>query len=807
MGLLGWMELLGSIGLCGPAPLLAAPPPAEAQREFFEAKVRPVLVEHCFGCHSAKAEQGIKGGLRLDSRAALLKGGDTGPAFDESQPGDSLLLQAVRWQGGLEMPPKGKLPAASIEALSQWLGAGAFWPEEVPSEGSDSAPREYHWGELQTQHWAWRPVTRPPLPPGPGDELARNPIDLFVLAQLRPQGLTLAPPAEPRVLLRRACLDLHGLPPTAAQEQWFLPAAAVDLDAALARLIDELLASPRYGERWGRHWLDVARYSDLAGNFGGPAIPLAWRYRDWVIEAFNHDLPYDQFVRAQVAGDLMGPEFAAGTGLFALGPTYVSDGGDPDATAQAQSETLDDRVDTLTRGLLGLTVSCARCHDHKFDPIPQLDYYSLAGVFQNTRFADLPLAPPETVAARDRGLAQIAGLEGRIKELDARLQAAQRDPNLDETLDRQEWQGELDRVRQTVPPAYPVAHGLADAGTADMPLAIRGNLRKPGPLAPRRFLRIVAGGDSRRFEQGSGRRELAEAIASPANPLTARVFVNRVWMQHFGRGLVGTPSNFGTLGEAPSHPELLDWLASEWVSPTVSAPLPTDSPPAGAEAAPTPAVAGLPGGGAWSIKRLHRLLLMSATWRQSSAAVARGLELDAGNRLLWRMPRRRLDVEAWRDTLLACTGELDVTSGGPPEGNLLASRRRTLYGVINRNGDGVPHQEFLRLFDFPASRATSEGRTANTVPQQFLFLLNSPFMADRARVLARRMAGVSPDPTGQISAAYRWLYGRDPDPEEVALGLEFLQAPPSGPPTPGELSLPEQYAQMLLSANELAFVE
>ena len=792
---------LGALGFLGAGPswragnsrLWAAPneetaqaaEPTAAQREQFEAKIRPLLVEQCYACHSAKAEQGIKGGLRLDSRAGLLKGGDSGPAFDPQKPEESLLLQAVRWQG-LEMPPKGKLPQASLDALAAWLKDGAPWPaESAPTDAGDT-PREFHWDELRGAHWAWRPVVRPVPPRGAGDEVARNPIDLFVLDKLRAAGLALSPPAEPAVLLRRACFDLLGLPPTAEQEAWFLSLAKRDLDAALTRLVDELLASPQYGERWGRHWLDVARYSDQAGNFGGPAIPLAWRYRDWVVEAFNRDLPYDQFVRAQVVGDLLGPEFAAGTGLFALGPTYVSDGGDPDAIAQAQSETLDDRVDTLTRGLLGLTVSCARCHDHKFDPIPQLDYYSLAGVFQNTRFAEVPLVPQETVAARERHLAQLAGLEGKLKELDARLQAAQRDPNEDETLDRQEWQAEVDRLKGTTPAMYPVAHGLAEAGTADMPLAIRGNLRKPGPVAPRRFLRIVSPADAGRFEQGSGRRELAEAIASADNPLTARVFVNRVWMQHFGRGLVGTPSNFGTLGEPPSHPELLDWLAAEWVAPSHEL----------REVA----------GGAWSIKRLHRLLLLSATWRQSSAAVARGLEVDAGNRWLWRMPRRRLDVEAWRDTLLACTGELDGTPGGPPEGNLLASRRRTLYGVINRNGDGVPHQEFLRLFDFPASRATSEGRTANTVPQQFLFLLNSPFMADRARVLAKRMAAVSAEPPAQITAAYQWLYGREPSAEERELGMEFLQSP-AGAPAAGELTLAEQYAQMLLSANELAFVE
>jgi hypothetical protein len=779
----GWLPLL--LGLLATLSHGAedAPAPTPEQLEFFEAKIRPLLVEHCFECHSAEAPKGVKGGLRLDSRAGLFKGGDNGPGLDLAQPDDSLLLQAVRWQG-FEMPPKGKLPPADLQALADWVKQGAPWPAATPTD-SAGQPKVIDWTTAREAHWAWRPVERPAVPAAPpGNAHAtwiRNPIDAFVLTKLHEAGLSPTPPAEPAVLLRRVHFDLVGLPPTPAEVEAFVAADARDPDTALSEVVDRLLARPAYGERWGRHWLDLARYSDIAGNFGGPAIPHAWRYRDWVIAAFNADVPYDQFVRAQIAGDLQGHDAAAGTGFFALGPTYVSDGGDPDATAQAQSETLDDRVDTLSRALLGLTVSCARCHDHKFDLIPQLDYYSLAGVFQNTRMADHPLVPPETVAAFQTHQQRLGQLDQKLKTLDELLKKEARDPTIDESADRAAWQTELDQLRQTAPPMYPVAHGLAENGSADMPLAIRGNLRKPGPMAPRRFLRILAGAEPALFQQGSGRLDLAQALTSDQNPLLARVFVNRVWMHHLGRALVRTPSNFGVMGEAPTHPELLDWLASEFQHPTEG---------------------GLP----WSIKRLHRLIVLSNTYRQGSRPNDRGLAVDGENRWLWRANPRRLDVEVWRDTLLAVTGELDLSVGGPSVENLLTSSRRTIYGTVNRNSDQGVSQVFLRLFDFPAARASSEGRASTTIPQQSLFLMNSPFMAERARHLARRLQADFPTDAERVPALYSWLYSRMPTAEEREIGRAYLAAPSE--PMPGDqLSRWEQYAQVLLSANELMFVE
>ncbi len=508
-----------------------------------------------------------------------------------------------------------------------------------------------------------------------------------------------------------------------------------------------------------------------------------------MIDAFNRDLPYDQFLRAQVAGDLLHPDLAPATGFFALGPTYVSDGGDPDAIAQAQSETLDDRVDTLSRGLLGLTASCARCHDHKFDPIPQLDYYSLAGVFNNVRMADHPLVSPETVKAFHDHQRLIQEQEKQIRELDERVKKENRQPTEAEQADRARFEAELNRLRQTAPPMYPVAHGLGESGNADMHLAIRGNLRKPGQIAPRRFLRILSPESAPAFAHGSGRLDLAEALASPENPLTARVFVNRVWLNLLGRGLVRTPSNFGVMGEKPTHPELLDWLAAEFQAPDAGAPDAGANPP-------------IP----WSIKRLQRLILLSATYRMSSRGESAGLAVDADNRLLWRANPRRLDVESWRDALLSVTGELEKTVGGPSVDNLMTSVRRTLYGAVNRNGDQFEHQVFLRLFDFPASRASSEGRNTSAIPQQYLFLMNSPFMAARSQALAKRLAGSFDNDSARITAAYQLLYSRNPTDEERGIGLEFL-ALPVNPEEPSQLSPWERYAQVMLSANELMFLE
>ena len=878
---------------CVPSAVLAQTPTAE-QLTFFESKVRPVLSARCYSCHSQSTKK-LKGGLKLDNRESILKGGDSGPALVPGKPATSLLVKAIRYDG-LEMPPSGKLPADEIAVLTKWVEMGAPWPKHTIKPAVQTEA-----GVLTTErlrHWAWQPVKVVEPPALKEADRKRNPIDRFVLAALSAKGMKPNPAADRRTLIRRASLDLLGLPPSPEEVEVFVTDDSQD---AYAKLIDKLLASPHHGERWGRHWLDVARYSDGHGGFLDAApLPEAWVYRDWVVKALNDDMPYDKFVKYQIAGDLTGAgwEAASATGFLAVGPTYKPDGDDPESVAKCQAETLDDRVDTVTRGFLGLTVSCARCHDHKFDAIPQADYYSLAGVFNNTKIVVRPAASPDllkrhqdhnkaveaataalriwqTKAEEDArlrlmreagryldalvilnrqaeprdlakfamqrklhvfalqawadalkapkaadkfpelkdwlaagpfdpkgaGVEKFAPLGGRFQERinkvlekfpppspqgtrdlrglapeEQKLLTALRDgpcrPGLNEQLSeadrvrRKELEGELTKLKAHPLPRYLNFHGVADAGAADMNLALRGDLRKPGPVVPRRFLFALAGPDRATWTKGSGRLQLAEAIASPANPLTSRVIVNRVWQHHFGQALVGTPDNFGLLGEKPSHPELLDWLAARFIAD------------------------------GWSLRKLHHLIMTSDTYRLSSRFDANNFRLDGDNRLLWRMSPRRLEVEAWRDSVLAVTGELDRTIGGRPINDILGSTRRTLYAAISRNGDKFPSDEFLRLFDFPSARAVASKRSVSSVPQQSLFLLNSPFMVARGKAFALRLAKEAPNTDDRIDRAYALLNGRQPTAEERRVATTFLA---SG----DETETWPRYAQALLSSYEL----
>ena len=743
------------------------------QLTFFESKIRPLLDKHCFECHSARAKQ-IKGGLRLDSRQALLLGGDSGVVVVPGKPDESLLIEAVHWKS-LEMPPRGKLAEDRIAALVSWIEAGAPWPvAETPPR--QAGVQTYDWDKLQIEHWAFRPVAQPALPQVKHAAWPRNEIDFFVLDQLEAAGMEPARPAAAQALVRRIYFDLIGLPPTPREiDRWSHRIEATP-DDGIRELTECLLDSPHYGERWGRHWLDVARYSDGSGGFlDRAALPGAWRFRDWVVTALNADMPYDRFVQLQIAGDLLDPPGGAiATGFFALGPTYHSDGGDPESVAQAKSETLDDRIDTMSRGFLALTVSCARCHAHKFDPIPQLDYYSLAGVFNNTTIREVPLAPPAVVQVYNDHQQSIQGLQQQVKQLADKLKKEKREATDGEKSRQAKWIEEIQQLKRAAPVKYDVAHGLTDSGTDDMRLAIRGDLRKPGEMAPRRFLRILSRSQRPLFKQGSGRRDLAEAIVDSDNPLTARVLVNRVWMHHFGQGLVRTPSNFGILGQPPTHPRLLDWLTADFTA------------------------------SGWSLKHLHRKILLSMAYRMSSESNERGFSQDGDNRLLWRMNPRRMDVEAWRDALLAVTGELDRSLGGPPTENV-NGQRRTLYFKVSRNGDRFASDEFLRLFDFPLMRATVARRPTSIVPQQYLFMMNSPFMLARARALSTRLHHEAPNDKARIELAYRLLYGRRPRPEERQLGLDYLSSTESVDIQ--TLTIWQRYAQVLLSSNEFMQVQ
>jgi mono/diheme cytochrome c family protein len=756
-----------------PAPVRAETP-GSADVEFFEKKVRPVLVTHCFQCHGNGKS---KGGLSLASRETLLKGGDTGPAVVSNLPAKSLLIQAIRYDGETRMPPKKKLPDDAIADLTAWVERGTPWPT-APAGGDGIRQAGAAITAADRAFWSFQPIADPPVPEVKDKTWPRKPLDHFVLAKLETSGLRPVRPADKHALLRRVTFDLTGLPPTLAEIDAFLRDSSPD---AFALVVDRLLASPHYGERWGRYWLDVARYGeDQAHTFQARVFPNGYRYRDWVVQALNDDMPYDRFVIEQIAGDLLPngnrTEHLAALGFFALGPHYYLDGA---ARKFVEATELDDRIDTLTRGFLGLTVSCARCHDHKFDPISQSDYYSLAGVFQSTKYEEVPLGTPEVVEGYKKSQDRINAQQKKIRDFVQTKGKGQGANGLDEAQQKElaALRKELKKLQGAAPPKPPVIHTLAEGQPADLHVYLRGNPDKEGELAPRRFLRIVAGDQPPPFQQGSGRLELARTIASPKNPLTARVLVNRVWQHHFGKGLVGTPSNFGKLGDRPTHPELLDHLATRFIA------------------------------SGWSMKALHREILLSATYQMSCDLDERNSAVDPANRLLWRMNRQRLDVEAWRDALLVASGELDGRVGGPPADlGDIGNKRRTLYGKVSRHN----LDSLLRLFDFPDPNITSGSRPVTIVPLQQLFVLNSEFMISRARGLAALLAAEENDDAGRIRKAFVRLYGRPATERDMRLGLAFLHSPEDENQSGGTkavLSRWQQYAQVLLSANEFTFID
>jgi hypothetical protein len=701
--------------------------PDSAQVEFFEKRIRPILSGNCFECHGPDKQ---RGGLRLDSRASLLEGGDSGPAIVPGQPEVSRLIRAIHHDDKkLRMPPKVKLPDEQVNALAAWVKMGAPWPF-LSTEARTTPKSGFRITAQDRAFWSFRPVSDPAVPIPKNGQTVVSAIDAFLLDRLEKKGLRPMPPAERRVLIRRVTFDLTGLPPTPEEVEAFHNDRSED---AWEKVVDRLLASPHYGERWARHWLDVARYGeDQAHTFQARKYPDGFRYRDWVVRAFNTDMPYDRFIMQQIAGDLLDgtdrPGRLTALGFFSLGPVYYG---------KAVADELDDRVDTLTRGFLALTVACARCHDHKFDPISMKDYYGLAGVFASTDYKEYVLKP-----------------KGDID-----------DQAISEPTDKQKSKDKT--------PRPPVVHSLTEGKkVANLRVYLRGNPNTQGEEAPRRFPAILAGEDPPPFTRGSGRLELAQAIASKDNPLTARVLVNRVWAHLFGRGLVGTPSNFGALGERPTHPELLDWLANRFMAE------------------------------GWSIKKLTRAVLLSEAYQRSSGFDEKNARLDPDNRLLWRMNRRRLEAEPWRDALLAVAGNLDRTMGGPAiDLSATDNRRRTLYGAVSRHN----LDPLLRLFDFPDPNLTVDQRPVTIVPLQQLFVLNSDFMLRQAKAFASRVqAGSESYESARIRRAYLLAYGRPPVDREIRLGIQFLASTSDGS---GALSAWDRYAQVLLSANEFAFVD
>jgi len=818
---------------------------------FFETQIRPVLATRCVSCHSPEKSEGA---TRLDTRdglAASVEGG--------------VFVGVIR--GKATAPAACVLEPRLVGAFEQWIAMGLPWPERATvATKADRA-------EAARRHWAFQPVSDPTVPAGTG-----HPIDAFIREKLDDSGLEPSPKADPRTLLRRLSYSLTGLPPTFEEIAAFESESIRDPESAIPNVIDRLLASPRYGEHWARHWLDIARYSDTKGYVYAREEknwPHAWVYRDWVVGALNEDLPYDRFLMLQLAADRIEgkrPGDEAAMGFLTIGRRFLG----------VKHEIIDDRIDVVTRGMLGLTVGCARCHDHKYDPIPAADYYALHGVFDSsmeklvplpggdeafwkeheTRVAKLgetmakfraeaanrvrerladylkaqteldkypadgfdqifqktDLLPAFVHAWRDYlrdaderndpvffhwhayravspdqyGKVAVAGAHPGIaaafvtppKTFDevihryaTVLKEATEDPALRvvvhgpgspcevpegsvvnvETYFETEstnalWklENEIAQAVIAAPAGVRAALTLADRERPSEPrILLRGNPLNLGDQVPRQFLGILSGETRLPFSIGSGRLEFAKAIADPANPLTVRVLVNRVWAQHFGTGLVDTPSDFGTRAEPPTHPELLDWLASRFVKE------------------------------GWSLKTLHRLLLTSETWRQSSlgpsdpAAHALAVALDPENRLLWRMNPHRLGYEEFRDTMMAAPGELDLTLGGKPVEALKTpfSKRRTLYGRVDRQF--VPG--VLRMFDFANPDLHIPKRNETTVPQQALFFLNHPLVLDRAKALAKVAAGSGTDP-GRVRALFRRALQRDPSEGEIGEALALIDA-------------------------------
>ena len=894
-----------SLGWLLSAGILCAADPDPAGVEFFEKKIRPTLVENCYKCHSAQSEK-VKGGLLLDTREGLLKGGDTGPAIVPGDPEKSLLIKAVRYTDeNLQMPPKDKkLSAEQVSALETWIKMGA--PDPRLPKAALQADLEKGKG-----HWAFQPVKPATIPKVKTRGWIETPIDAFILEKLEQRRIKPSLQADKRTLIRRASFDLIGLPPTPEEVQSFITDTSTN---ALAKVVDRLLASPQYGERWGRHWLDIARYADTKGYVFEEErrYPYAYTYRDYVIRAFNEDLPFDRFLTEQIAADLLplgeDKRPLAALGFLTLGRRFLNN----------QPDIIDDRIDVVTRGTMGLTVSCARCHDHKFDPIPTKDYYSLYGVFascnepgekpllgtnsfpkqypeylteqkkreeerknyrekkdaeimtklraqvgdyllvlhdaaartnseksealvrerkldplvsgkwktylEETRRKEDPIFAPwfafSALSSNDfplkakelsekfaqnktgaesssittlfagespRDLKDLAerynkmfaevdkkwtsALASNTSAAQGKIPSALPDKN-EETL-RQVLYGEkspvhlteaelqklfdvpsiselrrlqrkVDELDATHPGAPPRAMALVDNASPNTPhVFVRGNSGNPGAEVPRQFLALIAGEKRKPFEKGSGRLELAEAIASRDNPLTARVWVNRVWMYHFGAPLVRTPSDFGVRSDPPTHPELLDYLARRF----------TDD--------------------GWSLKKLHRLMLLSRVYQQSSEENPRYAKADPGNNLLWRMNRQRLDFEGLRDSLLATGGKIDLTSGGQAVDILQEpfSKRRTVYGFIDRqNLPGL-----FRTFDFASPDSTSPQRFYTTVPQQALFLLNNPFVVEQSRYLLQRTEKETAEER-RIRRLYQIVLQREPAREEIAAGQKFLSS-------------------------------
>ena len=914
---------------------------SQDSNDFFELRIRPLLAKKCYSCHS----EIISSGLRLDSRDGLIRGGTLGPAIVPGKPEKSLLIQVVdHSHQRLRMPLGEKLKDNEIVDLTHWIKIGAPWPENfISSVSSNKTNQEFTISENDKNYWAFQPVQLPQLPKIENKNWPQSPIDYFILAPLEKLDLNPSQPAANRELIRRITFDLIGLPPTPSEIDVYLNDKSPQ---AWTKLVDRLLGSPHYGERWGRHWLDVARYAedDIFGPEGNSEYLNAWRYRDWVIGTFNDDMPFDLFVKSQIAGDLLQTEnrekLLAGTGFLGLGIWYYNVLEPP----QARADERFDRIDAITRGFLGLTVGCARCHDHKYDPIAFEDYWALDGIMASTIYKEYPLSPPEVVETYKKHEKNVKGMESSIKdflnqqsiqlsemlawktsryliatwkllknpnlsfstlaqseEIDQELlegwfkyltsyekqhpylkewdklrteggslervqtiaadfqslaltifsekkiqdeknkiilesNKPKKNPNVAylpngflpeegcgicevaiEPIDREkyilwldlfgntdltnsfmkeefglfrlqgknlerflegEWKiyldtlrSQLDDLKKSEPPKYAYIHGMTDSPRPqDSQVHVRGNPYDLGVKTPRQFLTVLTKEKPKPFKNGSGRLQLAESIANQS--LTARVIVNRIWQHHFGQGIVQTPSNFGRLGESPSHPELLEYLTHHFIQHN------------------------------YSIKALHREILQSATYQQSSQNSAAHHAKDPENRWLWRTNRRRLDAESLRDSILSVSGRMNSSIGGASVNLSKDESRRTVYGQVKRSKVA----NVLTLFDFPDPSLSSQQRLVTNIPSQRLFFLNSDLVWNQAGVLAKSL-NLDEKPIGSqtVNEVYQLMFGRKPSSSEITLAMNFMN--PNNLYSKHQLIALQQYLQILMSSNEFFFID
>jgi hypothetical protein len=786
----------------------AEPPADEKALEFFENRIRPVLVEHCYACHSAEAQKAgkLKGELQLDTRAGIRKGGETGPAVVPGDIESSQLVEAMRYEG-LEMPPKGKLPDHVVADFVKWIQAGS--PD--PRDGVSSTPTLSKGIDLEAgrRHWAFQPPTMPPIPSVQNGAWPLGDIDRFILSRLEAAGLDPAVEADRYTLLRRLCFDLTGLPPSPGEIEAFVKDESPQ---AYEVLVDRLIASPAFGDRWGRHWLDLAQYADTIGLDGNLPDKNAWRYRDYVIAFFNEDKPFDQFVREQIAGDLMTAENDQSRAAQIVATAFLAQGPIQEQNMfkeQLRWDIIDNQVGKVGQVFLGLTMQCARCHDHKFDPVSQDDYYAMAGIFQNlqvidgflgkskTRSATVRVPLPESAAQRATYQQAMAVHEVRQAELESEInrykeEIAELDQRLSElrsaetSQDAESELAELDQQQTSATkklqsagntwddhckanaPEHPYIFGAKEVTAINAQIRIRGNAHQLGREVARGFLQVLLPEAPLQIpEQVSGRLELAQVMTDPnsvTGPLTARVAVNRIWHHVFGTGLVPSVDNFGIRGEKPSHPELLDFLALGFMEQ------------------------------GWSVKTVVRQLVLSRTYRMASLHDERSHRADPTNQLLWRMNRRRLEAEAIRDTILLVSGQLDPGRGGSSlplaswisgpieefvslEGKLLPSppvaKRRTVYWPVYRIR--LPWTDGLMLFDAALSSVITGARPQTIAPTQSLYLMNSPFLIEQGKITARRLVQQH-ETSGEdrVRSLYLLALSRSASDEEVRGTLETL---------------------------------